>query len=126
MTATVELSILREIHRMVSSPLTWTQGGCARNAQGKVIDPFKPEAVCFCVFGASVVAQKGSHTNGGAFSRIEKAAEQLYRYPKPIAINDGRLRVKDDPHTAIVNCINLAISQAEAEIAAENAASASH
>jgi hypothetical protein len=130
MTIARQLAVLKSVHRLVDSPATWTQGGCARDLQGRIVDPLEPEAICFCVFGATIVAEKAHpptdrEVSSGAFSRIEKAASQLYGFHQIISINDGRRRVPDEPRTAVLNCVNRAIATAEAEIAAI-AASASH
>jgi hypothetical protein len=46
------LEVLQQARALISDPARWTQDAPARNADGQRVEPFKPEAVCWCAWGA--------------------------------------------------------------------------
>jgi hypothetical protein len=53
MTADELIVTIDRIDTLLSTPDRWTQDAGARNAAGAVCDPLSPDAVCWCLIGAS-------------------------------------------------------------------------
>lgn len=48
------IDILKGAKEVLKNPASWTQGTCARDADGTNVEVYSDEAVCFCIYGAAV------------------------------------------------------------------------
>lgn len=75
----------------------WTQTVCARNADGKPVNPKSPEAVCWCAVGALVAAEStfGNIAFTGAVDALLNASPDVENdmpFPDIYAVNDFVIR----------------------------------
>jgi len=117
--------LLMDVRALLNEPARWTKGASARDAAGLDVEPFDPNATCWCISGAMVAAANrliapGSmvdgydlheHPNAAAFFR--QAQEIVRRVVGGIpAFNDAA----NTKHADVVQAMTFAVEIALEEL----------
>lgn len=57
------------VRELLNHPSKWTRGAYARDQKGNACSPFEPEATCYCLRGASLVAGQ-TFRSSSEFSKL--------------------------------------------------------
>ncbi len=103
------VEILREARALIGDKSRWTQGECARDAEGKSVFSSSAKAVCFCAAGAlNRVSPDELRIDVG--ERLNRSAEALFGIDDYVEINDTPIT----GHNDILKVFDKAIAEAEA------------
>jgi hypothetical protein len=74
MSETLVTQIIREARSLIADPDNWTQCELAATAAGESCDPWNPEAVAFCAYGALIKAAYGISNDSDTAMQFAQSA----------------------------------------------------
>ena len=106
------VQVLREAKAKIAEPGAWAQGFLAYSECGDVVDPYDPQATCWCALGAASAVACPAPVLSAAGAALNQAARKRWGM-SVVHFNDH----PDTTHEMVLSAYDNAIALAESEAA---------